>query len=176
MPPRQRHPDRGQVRRCRPGEEWTIRRARPTALKSNPEAVSGGRSLRTGCVQWNSPGRRDPASGKWSGWKMSRSTKIGSNSPGSEGHLVRKRSMRSNHFRRPSNVNRGVGRQKVWRTSTHPVRSRTQSRGVVRCRSVFRRGGSNSPTRNPAYRRSRPTFCIPKTASCGQRIAVSLQI
>jgi hypothetical protein len=81
--------------------------------------------------------------------------------------------MRSNHFRRPSNVNCGVvGRQKVWRTSTHPVRSRTQSRGVVRCRSVFRRGGSNSPTQNPAYRRSRPTFCIPKTASCESPITV----
>src|SRR5256885_11900535 len=26
---------------------------------------------------------------------------------------------------------------------------------------------------NPAYRRSRPTFCIPKTASCGRQIAVA---
>jgi len=41
--------------------------------------------------------------------------------------------------------------QNVLRTSTHPVRSRTQSDGVVRCRFVFKVGGSNSPTQNPAY-------------------------
>jgi len=28
-------------------------------------------------------------------------------------------------------------------------------------------------TQNPAYVRSRPTFCIPKTASCGRQIAVA---
>lgn len=67
----------------------------------------------------------------------------------------------------------GWGRQKVWRTSTHPVRSRTQSRGLVTCRSIFRRGGSISPAQNPAYVRSRPTFCIPETAGCGWQIAVS---
>jgi hypothetical protein len=43
------------------------------------------------------------------------------------------------------------GRQKVWRTSTHPVRSRIQSQGVVRCHFVFRIGESISPTQNPAY-------------------------
>ena len=41
------------------------------------------------------------------------------------------------------------GRQKVWRTSTHPVRSRIQSRGVVRCRSVFR---AADRTRRPRTR------------------------
>src|SRR6266446_3379501 len=30
-----------------------------------------------------------------------------------------------------------------------------------------------SPIQNPAYRRSRPTFCIPKTPSCGRQIAVA---
>jgi hypothetical protein len=64
------------------------------------------------------------------------------------------------------------GRQKVWRTSTHPVRSRIQSQGVVRCHSVFRMGWVISPRRNPAYRRSRPTFCSPKTARSGRQIAV----
>src|SRR5438445_8847750 len=34
-------------------------------------------------------------------------------------------------------------------------------------------GRSISQTQNPAYRRSRPTFCIPKTASCGRQIAVA---
>jgi hypothetical protein len=33
-------------------------------------------------------------------------------------------------------------------------------------------GESISPIRNPAYRRSRPTFCIPKAARCGPQIAV----
>jgi hypothetical protein len=37
------------------------------------------------------------------------------------------------------------------RTSTHPVRSRTQSQGVVRCRFVFTRGGLNSRIQNPTY-------------------------
>jgi hypothetical protein len=41
--------------------------------------------------------------------------------------------------------------QKVLRTSTHPVRSRTQSEDVVRCRFVFEVGGANSPIQNPAY-------------------------
>ena len=50
--------------------------------------------------------------------------------------------------------------------------SRTQSGGVVRCRRVFRREWVNSLRKNPAYRRSRPTFCIPKAsglraADCG---------
>ena len=38
---------------------------------------------------------------------------------------------------------------------------------------VFRIGWLNSRLQNPAYRRSQPTFCIPKTASCGPQIAVS---
>src|SRR5713101_3024748 len=46
---------------------------------------------------------------------------------------------------------RACGRQKVWRTSTHPVRGRIQSQGVVRCRSVFRMAGAISQRQNPAY-------------------------
>jgi hypothetical protein len=41
--------------------------------------------------------------------------------------------------------------QKVLRTSTHAVRSRTRSGGVVRCRFVFRTGRVISLTQNPAY-------------------------
>jgi hypothetical protein len=88
--------------------------------------------------------------------------------------LVRKRSMRSNHFRRPSNVNCGVvGRQKVWRTSTHPVRRRTQSRGVVRCRSVFRRGRVELPDTEPGLWPLSAYLLYPKSresrvARCGR--------
>ena len=57
--------------------------------------------------------------------------------------------------------------------STHPVRSRSQSLGVIGCHFVFRMGRSISQTQNPAYRRSRPTFCIPKTASFGRQIDVA---
>lgn len=64
-------------------------------------------------------------------------------------------------FPRPSDGAGGGGRQKVWRISTHPVRSRTQSHSVAMCRFVFRMVGAISPTPNPAYVRSRPTFCIP---------------
>src|SRR5450759_4318597 len=45
--------------------------------------------------------------------------------------LVRKRSMRLNRRPAPGDAADGGGRQKVWRTSTHPVRSRTQSQDVV---------------------------------------------
>jgi hypothetical protein len=41
--------------------------------------------------------------------------------------------------------------QKVLPTSMHPVRSRTQSEGVIGCRFVFKVGGANSPRQNPAY-------------------------
>ena len=59
--------------------------------------------------------------------------------------------MRSNQGPARPGMLPGGGRQKVWRISTHPVRSRTQSLGVVRCRSVFRMGLAISPTQNPAY-------------------------
>jgi hypothetical protein len=53
-----------------------------------------------------------------------------------------------------------------------PVRSRPESQRVNRCRFVCGTSGVNSPIQNPAYRRSRPTFCMPKAASCGPQIAV----
>ncbi len=45
----------------------------------------------------------------------------------------------------------GLGIQEVGRTSTHPVRSRSQSLGVIGCRFVFRTGRVISPIQNPAY-------------------------
>src|SRR5205807_9517867 len=57
-------------------------------------------------------------------------------------------------------------------TSTNPVRSRSQSLGVIGCRFVFGTGRVISPIQNPAYRRSRPTFCIPKATCCGPQLAV----
>ncbi len=68
------------------------------------------------------------------------------------------------------------GIQKVLRTSTQLVRSRPQSWGAVRCRFVFRMGRSISPGQNPAYRRSRPTFCIPKTQVAGRRLRSLLHL
>ena len=47
-------------------------------------------------------------------------------------------------------------------TSTHFVLNRIVSRRVVSCRPVFERPGLNWRNTNPAYRRSRPTFCIPQ--------------
>ena len=41
--------------------------------------------------------------------------------------------------------------QKALRTSTHSVRSRPQSQGVVWCRFVFRVSGTISPIQDPAY-------------------------
>jgi hypothetical protein len=49
------------------------------------------------------------------------------------------------------NMSTGVGRQKVLRTSTHPVRSRSQSLYVIGCCFVFTTGRSISPIQNPAY-------------------------
>src|SRR5260370_13845580 len=46
----------------------------------------------------------------------------------------------------------------------HLARSRPQSLGVARCRFVFGMRAAISPIKTPAYRRSRPTFCIPKAA------------
>jgi hypothetical protein len=51
----------------------------------------------------------------------------------------------------PFDVEITPGKTEVWRTSTHPVRSRIESQGVIRCHSVFRIGESMSPTQNPAY-------------------------
>jgi hypothetical protein len=39
----------------------------------------------------------------------------------------------------------------VWRTSTHPVRSRPQSQAVVGIFAVFRMRGAILPIQNPAY-------------------------
>ena len=64
------------------------------------------------------------------------------------------------------------GGQKVLRTSTHLVRSRMGSLRVARYRPVLEMAKLNSQTQNPAYVRSRPTFCIPKTICCGPQRAV----
>ena len=66
------------------------------------------------------------------------------------------------------------GRQKVWRTrtSTHPVRHRTQAPGVDRCRSAFRMGGPISPRQNPAYCPSSAHLLYPQGHMLGAEYCV----
>ncbi len=58
-------------------------------------------------------------------------------------------------------------------TSTHLVPSRIVSQHVARCRPVFETAALNYRESNPAYRRSRPTFCIPQNRKCGRQNTVS---
>jgi len=46
---------------------------------------------------------------------------------------------------------KGLGIQKILRTSTHLVRSRIVSLRVVRCRPAFEIAKLNSQNQNPAY-------------------------
>ncbi len=67
----------------------------------------------------------------------------------------------------PKATDQNKGTKPVFR-GVNPVAATTA--GIF---AVFRMGSSISQTQNPAYRRSRPTFCIPKAASWGPQIAVS---